>query len=94
MIFLVFAGKKHFPPPLGSDGEQAAGVDGLAGGRGGWLGWLVDGVWGGWLGWLVDGLAGWLVGLVGWLGCLGWQVELARGIGFDFIFVFKMYLKN
>ena len=65
VIFLVFAGKKHFPPPLGSDGEQAAGVDGLAGGRGGWLGWLVDGVWGGWLGWLVDGLAGWLVGLVG-----------------------------
>ena len=55
----------------------------MAGGRGGWLGWLVDGVWGGWLGWLVDGLAGWLVGLVGWLGCLGWQVELARAIGFD-----------
>ena len=55
----------------------------MAGGRGGWLGWLVDGVRGGWLGWLVDGLAGWLVGLVGWLGWLGWQVELARAIGFD-----------
>ena len=55
----------------------------MAGWLGGWLGWLVDGVRGGWLGWLVDGLAGWLVGLVGWLGCLGWQVELARAIGFD-----------
>ena len=56
----------------------------MAAGRGGWqLGWLVDGVWGGWLGWLVDGLAGWLVGLVGWL---GWQVELARAIGFDYYY--------
>ena len=62
----------------------------MAGGRGGWLGWLVDGVRGGWLGWLVDGLAGWLVGLVGWLGCLGWQVELARAIGFDPLGAWKM----
>ena len=69
-------------------------MGGLAGGRGGWLGWLVDGVWGGWLGWLVDGLAGWLVGLVGWLDWLGWQVELARAIGFDLLWATALVARS
>ena len=64
---MVFASKKHFPPPLGGDGGQAAGVGGLAGWRGeGVAGWLVGLVW-------------WL----GWVGGLGWLVGMARAIGFD-----------
>ena len=59
VIFLVFAGKKHFPPPLGGDGGQEAGEGGLAGWRGGGVaGWLV-------------GLVG-LVGLGGSVGLAGW----------------------
>ena len=61
---------------------------GVAGGLGGW--WVVGGWWVGWLVGLAGlaGLVGWLVAgwLVGWLvGLVGWLVGWVKKIGFDYL---------